>query len=216
MDTSFKRTEESIQQFKKRLLAMQSAVNKRLARIEEAGLTEYSIYRNLREQGLVNAKGQIRFSVKGKNWQELQTQYYQMMRVLNAKTGSVKAIRQHTKDLAKSIGFKFSRNGISMQAQLKDFFHVYRLLEDYYDKVQKQGIAMDYRRLFRAIEKALSIEKSAIGNLASDTESLKNIIETSLKEIGTAYVEDTLESLTNEFKNRITGINNANVQVTIK
>lgn len=203
MDTSFKRTEESLQEFKKRLLAMQSAVNKRLARIEQAGLTEDSIYRNLREQGLINDKGQVRFSVKGKNWQELQTQYYQMLRVLNAKTGSVKSIREHAKSLAKTIGFSFTKNGFTLNAQLTDFFRVYRVLEDYYDKVQKSAIAMDYRRLFRAIEKSLSIEKSSIGGLRNDTKSLERIMNNALKEIGTAYAEDTLDSLANEFMRRL-------------
>lgn len=199
-DLGYWRTGETLEQFRKRVLKIQSMVNKRLKRIEEAGLTEESVYSALRDR--LGADGQIRFSVKGKNAAQLTAQYWQMMNFINAKTSTVKGIRQQMKETAKAIGYKFAKNGFTANAQLADFFKISRVLEDYYTAINNRARAMDYRRMFYAINRAIQIDRQEIGNLKQDGEKLKKLLDTTLNELGESYAQDTLDQLANEFRRR--------------
>lgn len=201
-DLSFRRTTETVQEFRKRVVKIQSMVNKRLKRLEEAGLQETKAY----QQFLKNNAGQPRFSVKGKNYNELVSQYYKMINFIEEKSSTVKGAKEVIKDVAKSIGFSFSKNQFTMTAQLGDFWRIYRTLDDYYQKVEKQARYIDYRKMFNAINTALALNKEAIGGLKQDAVALENIIKNTMTELEDSFQEDVLDYavdiLKNEFINR--------------
>lgn len=201
-DLSFRRTTETVQEFRKRVLKIQSMVNKRLKRLEQAGLQETKAY----QQFLKTSGGAPKFSVKGKSYNELVSQYYQMINFINEKSSTVKGAKDVIKDVAKSIGFTFTKNQFTMTAQLGDFWRIYRTLDDYYQKVEKQARHIDYRKMFNAINNALSINKEAIGGLKNDAVALENIIKSTMSEIEDSFAEDVLDyavdMLKNEFINR--------------
>ena len=203
MDISYKRTNETWKEFRQRVLKLQSAVNKRLKRIEENKLTDNPTYRALKERLPERDGGGVRFSMKGKNNNELTSHYWQLINTYNSAYGSVQNIRKHMESLAKYTGINIKGNTLEMTQQTGDFFKIADTISDYLDNVGNKAQALDYRRLHTAVREVIQKNKVELSAIRNDAKQLETLIRESMKELGQSYADDIVEGLSGEFNRRI-------------
>ena len=83
--------------------------NKRLDRLEKNGLESSPAYQKWL------ADGEVRFSVKGKDHNQLQKEVARLKRFLNSETSTVRGVNKTLKEMAKNTGIKYKN--------LKDRFY---------------------------------------------------------------------------------------------
>lgn len=203
MDTSYKRTNETIQEFRKRVLAIQSAVNKRLKRLEEAGLTDTSTYRALKDRLPASEGGGVRFSIQGKKTnQELTRHYYDLMNTYNSMEGSIKGLRAKAKKISDYTGITFKGTDFQVRMQTSDFFRLADTISDYLKDLGQRAKALDYRRLHQAVSTVIQRDKVELAGIRENGKQLEKLLRNTLQELGSSYAEDTLDNLAQEFIRR--------------
>ena len=102
-------------QLKKEVSRMASQANKRLVRLESNELTELPAY-----QSWVDG-GAIKFSVKGKDYNQLQAEFWRLKNFLDNKTSLVRQANKYLRDMANVTGIKYG-NLSELKAKSKYFF----------------------------------------------------------------------------------------------
>lgn len=90
--------------------------NKRMQRLEAKQLDTPAL------QGLERSGG--RFSTRGKNLNELRSEFYRVSHFLNAKTSTITGAKRVHKEIEERIGGSLTPN------QMKEFWHTYRKLKE--------------------------------------------------------------------------------------
>lgn len=153
-----------------------SLANKRIRRLEEQGLTNSPAY-----QALVKG-GQVRFSVKGKDFNELQSEVSKLDRFINAGTSTVRGIINHTKNLADITKFKYDKVG-ELKQSIDLFFELSSTIEQYLRSVHDMASAIGYQKIWESIN--VYIEKNKIDLSDGQTD-----IEQLISDISNAIVEE--------------------------
>lgn len=160
-----------------------SAANKRLTRLERSDVGELSpAYQQ------VQADGRDRFSVKGKNVNQLRNEYKDVTKFLKRSTSTVSGWKQVRKDTFARIG-----GGFPSAAQEKKFWKAYRRLErDDYGGVHAYG-STETQRLLR--------QEVAQGG----RRSMDDLIETMIKRLDEEYEKQQSSLYGEEFDDYDTG-----------
>lgn len=153
-----------------------SLANKRIRRLEEQGLTNSPAY-----QALVK-NGKVRFSVKGKDFNETQSEVAQLDRFINATTSTVRGIINHTKNLAKITNFKYNKVA-ELKQSLDLFFQLSSTIEQYLRSVHDMASAIGYQKIWESIN--VYIEKNKV-DLADANVNIEQLIT----DISNAIVEE--------------------------
>lgn len=153
-----------------------SLANKRIRRLEEQGLQNSPAY-----QGLIKS-GEPRFSVKGKDFNQLQAEVARLDRFINAGTSTVRGIVNHTKNLAKITKFKYDKVG-ELKQSLDLFFELSSTIEQYLRSVHDMASAIGYQKIWESIN--VYIEKNKV-----DLSDGKQNIEQLITDISNAIVEE--------------------------
>lgn len=165
-----------------------SLANKRIKRLEERNLTDTPAY-----QALVKNNGtEPRFSVKGKDYNELQSMVGEINRFVKAKTSTVRGTVSVVKNMANITNFKYES-----VAQLKNsmgkFFELASKIEQYVRDTQDIASAIGYQKIWEAINEYLEVEKI---DLSDSEQSIDGLIEI----ISDAIIErETTVTLTSNY-----------------
>ena len=92
------RVERELKQLKKEIQRKANIAHKRLKRLEKNNLTELPAYQQWVKDG------QVRFGVRGKDYNELQAELARLNRFLDSKTSLVKEANKHLKEVANMTG----------------------------------------------------------------------------------------------------------------
>lgn len=131
-------------QLKKEVSRMASQANKRLVRLESNELTELPAY-----QSWVDG-GAIKFSVKGKDYNQLQAEFWRLKNFLDNKTSLVRQANKYLRDMANVTGIKYG-NLSELKAKSKQFFELANKVKEYYKASEKSAIALDYQKIWEQI-----------------------------------------------------------------
>lgn len=111
---------------------LDSAANKRIRRIEGAGVVSPAILK-LKERF---NQADFKFSVRGKNLNELRKQYTQVMGFLGMKTSTLTGARKFERDFSK----RFTNGEVLSESQKKVLFDAYRFtFERFREKIKVFG-----------------------------------------------------------------------------
>lgn len=145
---------------KKEVSRMASMANKRLKRLERNELTDLPAY-----QSWVKG-GSIKFSVKGKDYNELQSEFWRLKNFIDNKTSLVRQANKYLREIAEATGIKY--NGLAdLKAKSKQFFQLAQKIEEYYKVSNKTALALDYQKIWEQINTQIEqgiIELGAITN----------------------------------------------------
>lgn len=160
---------------KKEVSRMASMANKRLKRLETNELTHLPAYKSWEEHGA------IRFSVKGKTHQQLQSEYWRLKNFLDAKTSTVRSANNFLKEMAQNTGIKY--NGLAdLKAKSQQFFELADKIKQYYKNAEQSALALDYQKIWQQINEQIKQGVIAIGTEES-TETVLNKYLNAMQEV---------------------------------
>ena len=143
-----------------------SMANKRLARLERNNLTDLPAYRSWLEYG-----GGVRFSVAGKDYNELQAELARVNHFLNSKTSLVREANKYLKDIAKMTGVKYDKVS-ELPNKLSSFFKLASKVEQYLRLTEQSASAIGYHKIWEVINQYVETEEKELEKVFKDGEDL--------------------------------------------
>lgn len=143
-----------------------SMANKRLVRLERNNLTDLPAYRSWVEYG-----GGVKFSVAGKDYNELQAELARVNHFLESKTSLVREANKYMKDLAKMTGVKYEKVS-ELPNKLSGFFQLASQVEQYLRLTEQSASAIGYHKIWEVINKYVEDERKDLEKVFQDAEDL--------------------------------------------
>ena len=137
---------QRIRQLKQEISKKASMANKRLKRLEKNDLTNVPAYRQY-VQG-----GGVKFSVKGKNYNQLQAELSRVNHFIDSKTSTVRGTNSVLKEIANTAKIKYE-NLSELYSSVNQFFSIATKVEDYLNATGQTALAIGYQRIWEAINK---------------------------------------------------------------
>lgn len=163
---STKLASDEYKALRKEVSRMSSMANKRIKRLESNELTELPAYKSWYDNG------HIKFSVKGKDYNQLQSEFWRLKRFLDDKTSTVRQANSFLKEMAQNTGIKY--NGLAdLKSKSKQFFDLAEKIKQYYQSANQSAIALDYQKIWQQINTQIKQGVIEIGGTES-TESVLN------------------------------------------
>jgi len=168
---------------KKEVSRMASMANKRLKRLEKNELTDLPAY-----QSWVKG-GAIKFSVKGKDYNQLQAEFWRLKRFLDNKTSLVRGANKYLREMADNIGIKYNSLA-DLKAKSKEFFKLANKIKEYYKMSELNALALDYQKIWEQINVQIKKGILDLTGVESTEERLQRFIQ-ELEKV--SQVEDNQE-----------------------
>ncbi len=175
---------------KKEVSRMASMANKRLKRLERNELTDLPAY-----QSWVKG-GAIKFSVKGKDYNQLQAEFWRLKRFLDNKTSLVRGANQYLREIAENTGIKYNSLA-DLKVKSKEFFRLAEKVKEYYKMSELSALALDYQKIWEQINVQIKQGILDLTGVESTEERLQRFIQ-ELEKV--AQVEDNQEGFKEGFK----------------
>lgn len=186
--------EQKTRVLKKEISRKASMANKRLVRLENKGLQDTPSYRNWVEYG-----GGVKFSVKGKDYNELQAELARVNAFLDNATSTIRGTNKVLKEMANTTGIKYKKVG-DLYKMSSNFFELASKVEQYLQGAMYGATAIGYQKIWQAINNYVESNKVDLSNSTLDVESMiKDIGElavTEYSQIALDSIFDTFEQLT--------------------
>lgn len=147
-----------------------SMANKRIKRLEDAGLTDSPAYQKLISNGVP------KFSVKGKTHNQLQQEVSRLANFINSQTSTIRGINTNLKEIAKNTGIKFSSLK-DLRQKSKQFFTLASKVEQYLRNVEDMASAIGYQKIWEAINSYVTDSGMTIDQTENDVEGIINIVD---------------------------------------
>ena len=151
--------------YRKEASRLVSLANKRLRRLEKAGLTDSPAYKKWLADG-----GQY-FSVRGKDFNELQREVARMNKFINSQTSTIRGINKSLKDMAKNTGIEY-KNLKELKQSASTFFELASKVEQYLRTVEDMASAIGYQKIWKAINQYTKEEKLNLSKGENDIEDM--------------------------------------------
>lgn len=172
-----------------------SMANKRLDRLEKNELTSSPAYQKWEQAG------SHRFSVSGKSYPEVQSEYWRVKDFLEMRTSSVTGTKAVLQEIATNIGWgDIDFDNIAMtQEQLSNFFKIADTVSQYLDSVDESAAALDYQEIWDTINAAYQEGKIDFNNAELDAEQMQEIVGKMLVLEGTQDMLEAWDNMLDEF-----------------
>ena len=181
---------EKYLELKKEVSRMVSMANKRLRRLERNELTDLPAYQSWVKDGAV------KFSVRGKDYNQLQSEFWRLKRFLDNKTSLVRQANKYLREIAENTGIRY--NGLAdLKTKTKKFFELADKIKEYYKMSELNALALDYQKIWEQINVQV---KQGIIDLTGveSTEQTLQIFINELEKV--SQVENNQEGFKEDFK----------------
>ena len=167
---------DRIRRFRQEASRMASMANKRLQRLEGNNLRDSPAY-----QGWLNATGGQRFGIRGKSYNEVQSEMAKMRTFLNASTSTVRGANRVLKEIAKNTGIRYS-NLSQLRQYGKQFFQIASKVEQYLRTVDDMASAIGYQKIWEQINKYVQQQRIDLSNAENDVDRMVSEVTKALRE----------------------------------
>ena len=158
-------------QYRKEASKVISMANKRLARLEKSNLTDSPAYAKL-----VDSKGNPKFSVRGLDHNQLQSEMSKVKKFVQAKTSTVRGINTTLKEMANNTGIKY-KNLKDLRSKASSFFNLASKVEQYLRNVEDVASAIGYQKIWEAINQYVKSENLEFDEVENSLDGLTNIVD---------------------------------------
>ena len=187
--------DDALRKLKAEVSRKASMANKRLKRLEKNNLTHLPAY-----QQWVDYKGGVKFSVAGKDYNQLQQELARVNQFLNSKTSLVRQANAYLKDIANITGIQY-RSVKELPEKTKTFFQLASKVEQYLRNVEGSASAIGYQKIWRVINEYVKEEQLELDSTKMDMEEvLDNLIELARYDVKDGSVEFEWEGWINVTK----------------
>lgn len=149
---------------------MASMANKRLNRLESNNLTMLPAYQAWEQNG------SIRFSVKGKDYNQLQAEYWRLKNFLDDRTSTVRKANAFLKEMAENTGIQY--HGLEdLKNKSARFFELAEKIREYNQAIGQAAQALDYQKIWQQINTAVQQDALDLSEAVSSDEQLQRFLE---------------------------------------
>lgn len=129
---------------RKEVSRMASAANKRLNRLQANDLQALPAFQAWEQNGA------IKFSVKGKDYNQLQSEYWRLKNFLDDRTSTIRGANAFLREMAKNTGIKY--NGLAdLKEKSRSFFELAEKIKQYNKAIGQVAEALDYQKIWSQI-----------------------------------------------------------------
>lgn len=164
MAVEIRHFKQDYQSLKREVSRLASMANKRLVRLENKGFEDSPAYRQWIESG-----GK-KFSVRGKDYNELQKELARVRQFVNAKTSTIRGAQSVLKAIAANTGANFK--GKELWAQASNFFRVASMIEQYIRNTEDVASAIGYQKIWTAINQYTQANDIDLAAMQVDIEQM--------------------------------------------
>lgn len=156
-------------EFRKEVSRLASLANKRIQRLEAAKLTDSPAYQKWVENGAV------KFGVKGKTYNQLQSEMARLNRFINAQTSTVRGINSNLKEMAANTGIKYGTLK-ELRSKATSFFELASKVEQYLRTVNDMASAIGYHKIWEVINEYVEREKIDLSGAENNIDELSKMV----------------------------------------
>lgn len=184
--------DDALRKLKAEVSRKASMANKRLKRLERNNLTHLPAY-----QQWVSYKGGVKFSVAGKDYNQLQQELARVNQFINSKTSLVRQANKYLKDIARITGIQY-KSVKELPEKTKTFFNLASKIEQYLRNVEGSASAIGYQKIWRVINEYVKDEQIELDSAKMDMEKvLEELIELAKYDVKDGKVEFEMEGWIN-------------------
>ena len=143
-----------------------SMANKRLVRLENNNLTSSPAY-----QKWVDYQGGVKFSVRGKDYNQLQQELARVNQFIEAKTSTVRGLNKVLKEMAENTGIQYG-SVKELQSKSKNFFALADKIKECLRQTEGSASAIGYQPVWQAINEYVQQEKIDLGDSELEIDGL--------------------------------------------
>lgn len=169
--------QKAIKEYRKEATRLVSLANKRIKRLERSNLQSSPAYQKY------VAEGEGRFSVKGKSYNELQSEVAKMRGFIDADTSTVRGYNKTLKTMASNTGIKYN-NLSDLRTAAPRFFELVSKVEQYLRTAEDMGSALGYQQIWEAVNKYVKQSKINLGSAQANIEEMIVRISDAIAEQG--------------------------------
>jgi len=185
-----KKLKDKTASLRKEISRKASMANKRISRLEKNNLTSTPAYSNWVEYG-----GGVKFSVKGKDYNQLQAELARVNSFLDNATSTVRGTNATLKRIAKTTGITYKNIG-ELQTKTKQFFELASKTEQYLRNSSNMASAIGYQKIWEVIN--TYIKESQL-NLDSSIKDIDSIVKKISELAETSYMSEKVDTIYNVF-----------------
>lgn len=167
---SVKLASDKYLELKKEVSRMASMANKRLNRLESNNLTLLPAYREWEQHGA------IRFSVRDKNYNQLQSEYWRLKHFLDDRTSTVRQANKFLREMAENTGIKY-RGLEDLKSKSKQFFELAEKIKQYNMSINQSAQALDYQKIWQQINTYVNSTNTDLASAISSDEQLERFLQ---------------------------------------
>lgn len=167
---SVKLASDKYLELKKEVSRMASMANKRLKRLERNNLTLLSAYREWEQHGA------IKFSVRGKDYNQLQSEYWRLKHFLDDRTSTVRQANKFLREMAENTGIKY-RGLADLKSKSKQFFELAEKIKQYNRSINQSAQALDYQKIWQQINTYVNNTNTDLASAISSDEQLERFLQ---------------------------------------
>lgn len=165
-----------------------SMANKRLVRLENNNLTDLPAYKSWFDYG-----GGVKFSVAGKDYNQLQAELSRVNHFLDSKTSLVREANKYMKDIAKLTGVDYNKVS-ELPHKLQSFFSMAEKIEQYLRQVEGSASAIGYQKIWEVINKYVQDGRMDLDRTTKEVEQLIPVISQAVTSSAKAEVIDDIKT----------------------
>lgn len=167
---SVKLASDKYLELKKEVSRMASMANKRLKRLERNNLTLLPAYREWEQHG------SIKFSVRDKNYNQLQSEYWRLKHFLDDRTSTVRQANKFLREMAENTGIKY-RGLEDLKSKSKQFFELAEKIKQYNMSINQSAQALDYQKIWQQINTYVNNTNTDLASSISSDEQLERFLQ---------------------------------------
>lgn len=156
-------------EFRKEVSRLASLANKRIQRLENSKLTDSPAYQKWVENG------GVKFGVKGKTYNQLQSEMARLNRFINAQTSTIRGINSHLKEMAANTGIKYGTLK-ELRSKAANFFELSSKVEQYLRTVNDMASAIGYNKIWEVINEYVEREKIDLSEAENNIDELSKMV----------------------------------------
>lgn len=171
-----------VKENRKKISRLVSLANKRLKRLENAGLNDSPAYQKWVEAGAE------KFSVKGKDHNELQRELSRLKNFIESETSTVRGVNNVLKQMAQNTGIEYS-NMQDLKNNAKTFFELSSKVEQYLRNVDDIASSIGYQKIWESINQYVKDERITLADAKMNIDQMIKVVTDMLKASNNRYID---------------------------
>ena len=171
-----------VKENRKKISRLVSLANKRLKRLENAGLNDSPAYQKWVEAGAE------KFSVKGKDHNELQRELSRLKNFIESETSTVRGVNNVLKQMAQNTGIEYS-NMQDLKDNAKTFFELSSKVEQYLRTVDDIASSIGYQKIWESINQYVKDERITLSDAKMNIDQMTKVVTDMLKASNNRYID---------------------------